>query len=139
MSYSQRWQEIFGPLDGDARMTLASTAPATGSAGRGNLKHTGGPWTSAARTAGDLRTSSETSRAALGPGHEGLAAGGVGLASLVALVGVRKSWEDRLKALRDECAALQGLLHTVAREMGETDIAVRDSFAKVGGNPEERR
>ncbi|XIE80310.1 hypothetical protein AB6O49_24845 [Streptomyces sp. SBR177] len=73
MSYSQRWQEVFGPLEGGDRMTLASTAPepGVGSNGAGGLKHTGGPWTSAAGTARDLRTSSETSRTVLGPGHEG--------------------------------------------------------------------
>ncbi|WP_327418632.1 hypothetical protein [Streptomyces sp. NBC_01233] len=41
--------------------------------------HSKGPWTSASGTAGDLRTSTETSRSALGPGHEGalvLTAGG---------------------------------------------------------------
>ncbi|MFD5324182.1 hypothetical protein [Streptomyces sp. NPDC127092] len=139
MSYSQRWQEVFGPLEGDARMTLASTAPEPGASGPGNLKHTGGPWTSAAGTAGELRTSSETSRTTLGPGHEGVTTGGAGLTAVAALAAVRTSWEERLAAVRDECDALQGALQKVAKEMGETDIGVRNEFAKVHGKPEDKR
>ncbi|WP_370415012.1 hypothetical protein [Streptomyces fradiae] len=143
MSYSTRWQELFGPLEGDARMALASTAPApappAGGTGPGNLQHTGGPWTSAAGTAGDLHISTETSRAALGPGHEGVTAAGAGLTAVAALARVRKSWEDRLAAVRDECDGLEGALHKVAKEMGETDIQVRDSFAGVGAKSKDRR
>lgn len=138
MNYSERWQELFGQLDGGAAMTLASTAPGPGApGGQGNLKHTGGPWTSAAGTAGELRISTETSRTALGPGHEGVTAGGAGLTAVAALAAVRTSWEERLTAVRDECDALQGALHKVAKEMGETDIGVRDEFAKVHGKPQE--
>ncbi|MFI1810582.1 hypothetical protein ACH414_09580 [Streptomyces sp. NPDC020422] len=138
MAHSERWQELFGHDDPDARMTLASTAPGP-AAGDGDLRHSGGPWTGASTTAGELRTSAETSRAALGPGHEGLTAGGAGLASVAALAAVRTSWEERLAAIRDECEALRGPLLSVAKEMGETETAIRNAFAAAGGKPQEAR
>ncbi|MFF0559103.1 hypothetical protein [Streptomyces sp. NPDC004266] len=139
MSLSERWQELFGPADGGAAvMSLASTAPEAGTGGgaNGRLKYSGGPWTSASGTAGDLRTSTETSRSALGPGHEGVEAGAVGLTSVAALKSVRTSWEERLRALRDECEQLKGTLLTVAKEMGETETAIETSFKGVDGGAE---
>ncbi|MFI1938829.1 hypothetical protein ACH44C_16885 [Streptomyces purpureus] len=143
MSYSERWQELFGPpVESGVGMTLASTAPepvTRGESGAGNLKHSQGPWTSASGTAGELRTGTETSRAALGPGHEGVADGGAGLASVASLTSVLTSWQERLKAVRDECDALEGTLLSVAKEMGETETAIKNSFAGVSGKPEETR
>ncbi|MEU1231190.1 hypothetical protein [Streptomyces sp. NPDC005828] len=119
-------------------MSLASTAPEPGTGGgaNGKLKHSGGPWTSASATAtaGDLRTSTETSRAALGPGHEGVEAGAVGLSSVAALKSVLTSWEERLRAVRDECDQLKGTLSTVAKEMGETETAIERSFKGADGS-----
>ncbi|MFF0427470.1 hypothetical protein ACFYUJ_24020 [Streptomyces sp. NPDC004520] len=124
-------------------MSLASTAPEPGTGGgaNGKLKHSGGPWTSASATAGDLHTSTETSRAALGPGHEGVEAGAVGLSSVAALKSVLTSWEERLRAVRDECDQLKGALSTVAKEMGETETAIEKSFKGVdgGGKAGEKR
>ncbi|MYT18923.1 hypothetical protein GTW69_01225 [Streptomyces sp. SID7760] len=130
MSYSERWQELFGAADGGPAMRLASAAPDAGSGGggAGGLEHSRGPWTSASGTAGDLRTSTETSRAALGPGHEGIEAGAAGLSSVAALKSVLTSWDERLQAVRDECKQLEGTLLTVAKEMGETDTAIETSF-----------
>ncbi|MFJ7779569.1 hypothetical protein [Streptomyces yangpuensis] len=135
MSYSERWQELFGPADDGPVMRLASAAPdpGTGGGGAGNLQHTKGPWTSASGTAGDLRTNTETSRAALGPGHEGVEAGAAGLSSVAALKSVLTSWEERLQSVRDECEQLKGTLLKVAKEMGETDAAVDASFKGVDG------
>jgi len=141
MTYS-KLQELLGPPGGDARLTLASTTPTTGSgtgSASGNLKHTDGPWTSAAGTAAELRTSAETSRAALGPGHDGVAAGGAGLTSVAALAAVRTSWEDRLAAVREECGTLESALRAVAKEMGETDAGVRNSLAAVHAKPEDKK
>ncbi|MFF5974574.1 hypothetical protein ACFY7C_23940 [Streptomyces sp. NPDC012769] len=112
MSHAVRRQQSSGP-----------------SGGAGELRRSGGPWTRASATAGALGTSTETARSALGRGHEGVAAGGAGLTAVAALAGLRKSWEERLAAVRDECEALRGALLTVAREMGETDTAVGNSFA----------
>ncbi|MEU3686862.1 hypothetical protein [Streptomyces narbonensis] len=136
MSYSERWQELFGTTDGGATMSLASTAtePGTGGGGSGNLKHSGGPWTSASGTADELRTSTETSRSALGPGHEGVEAGAAGLASVAALKSVLTSWEERLRAVRDECEQLKGPLLAVAKEMGETETAIGNSFKGADGS-----
>ncbi|MFJ3979489.1 hypothetical protein [Streptomyces sp. NPDC090021] len=137
MSYSERWQELFGPADDGPAMRLASAAPDPGTGGggggTGNLQHTKGPWTSASGTAGDLRTNTETSRAALGPGHEGVEAGAAGLSSVTALKSVLTSWEERLQSVRDECEQLKRTLLKVAKEMGETDAAVDASFKGVDG------
>ncbi|MFF9429893.1 hypothetical protein [Streptomyces sp. NPDC014746] len=132
MSYTERWQQLFGPADGGgAARGLASAGTGGGASGR--LRHSGGPWTSTSGTAGDLRTSAETSRSALGPGHEGIEAGAAGLATVAVLRSVRTSWEERLRALRDECEQLEGTLLTVAKEMGETETAVEKSFKDVDG------
>ncbi|MFE4209654.1 hypothetical protein ACFRSX_37460 [Streptomyces goshikiensis] len=135
MSYSERWQELFGPADGGPAMRLASAAPDSGSGGggAGDLEHSHGPWTSASSTAGDLHTSTETSRSALGPGHEGIETGAAGLSSVAALKSVLTSWDERLQAVRDECKQLKGTLLTVAKEMGETDTAIETSFKGVNG------
>lgn len=135
MSYSERWQELFGPIDGGPAMKLASAAPDSGGGGGGDmdLKHSKGPWASASGTAGDLRTSTETSRSALGPGHEGVESGAAGLASVAALKSVLTSWEERLQSVRDECEQLKGTLLKVAKEMGETDAAIDSSFKGVDG------
>ncbi|MEV7280987.1 hypothetical protein [Streptomyces sp. NPDC093111] len=141
MSYSERWQELFGETGEGPAMRLASTAPEPGTGGAADLKHSGGPWTSASGTAAELRTSTETSRSALGPGHEGVDTGVAGLASVAALKSVLTSWEERLQAVRDECEQLKGPLLTVAKEMGETETAIEKSFKGVDGGPEagERR
>ncbi|MDT9680523.1 hypothetical protein RND61_00245 [Streptomyces sp. TRM76323] len=141
MEYSQRWQQMFGlpPDDGaDARLELASAAAdggGGGTSGQGRLKHTDGPWGRASGTAAELSTSTEKSRSALGPGHDGISTGAAGLASVASLKSVLKSWEDRLAAVRDECDHLEGALRKVAVEMGETDVAVKDTIApvKAGG------
>ncbi|MER7624011.1 hypothetical protein [Streptomyces sp. NPDC126503] len=137
MSYSERWQELFGPADGGPATRLASAVPGPGAGGgNGKLRHSGGPWTGAAGTAGDLRTSTGTSRTALGRGHEGVAAGAAGLTSVAALTGVLASWEERLRAVADECEQLKGALLAVAKEMGETETAIERSFQGVGGPAE---
>ncbi|MFH8867763.1 hypothetical protein [Streptomyces griseus] len=60
-----------------------------------------------------------------------MAAGAVGLSSVAALKGVLTSWEERLRAVRDECEQLKGNLLTVAREMGESETAVTSSVRGV--------
>ncbi|MFJ7086383.1 hypothetical protein ACIQU8_24515 [Streptomyces griseus] len=134
MSYSERWQGLFGPTGDGAAMRLASSDAGTGAGGAGgagNLRHSKGPWTSASGTADDLRTRTETSRSALGRGHEGVKAGATGLSSAAALKTVLTSWEERLRTVRDECEQLKGTLLTVAKEMGETETAIKASFKGV--------
>ncbi|MEU3977629.1 hypothetical protein [Streptomyces bacillaris] len=134
MSHSERRQEMFGQADEGPAMRLASaeaSAPGTGAAGTGTLRHSKGPWTSASGTAGDLRTRTETSRSALRRGHEGVDAGAAGLSSVTALKSVLTSWEDRLQSVRNECEHLKGALLAVAKEMGETETAVEKSFKGV--------
>ncbi|MGW5272515.1 hypothetical protein ACWEQP_07995 [Streptomyces sp. NPDC004044] len=148
MQYSDQWQELFDlaeqpravAVDGaTARMSLASAAHEhsggssgrAGEAGREGLQHSGGPWTSASGTADTLRTNTALSRNRLGPAHDGVASGLKGLSSLTVLTAVRESWEGRLAGVRDECQSLEGALSTVAKEMGETETAVKNSFNAV--------
>ncbi|WP_347106025.1 hypothetical protein [Streptomyces sp. CB03238] len=141
VTYSDRWQELYELASapsaaagtGQERMSLAS-ASAPGPGGD-KLNHSGGPWTKASSTAGELRTNTETSRSSLGPGHEGIDAGTTGLTAVASLKAVLTSWEERLAGVRDECEYLTGALSKVAKEMGETDTAVESSFnaARKGG------
>ncbi|MBT2524066.1 hypothetical protein J7E91_01130 [Streptomyces sp. ISL-99] len=114
----------------EARMSLASAAP-DGAGGGGKLKHSGGPWTSASGAAGMLQTSTQTSRSRLRPAHEGIASGAAGLASVAMLNAVLDSWEKRLAAVRGECDYLENALLKVAKEMGETETAVKSSLSAV--------
>ncbi|MER6020912.1 hypothetical protein [Streptomyces anulatus] len=143
MSDAERWQELFGPVgDGPAmKLASASSDAGAGSAGTGRLKHSKGPWTSASGTADDLRTRAGTSRSVLGRGHEGVEAGAAGLSSVAALKSVLTSWEERLQAVRDECEQLKGNLLTVAKEMGESETAVKSSLKGVAvhGKADEKR
>ncbi|WP_435877668.1 hypothetical protein [Streptomyces anulatus] len=143
VTYSERWQELFGPNGDEPAMRLASASgePGAGAGGTGRLKYSKGPWTSASGAAGALRTRAETSRSVLGRGHEGVAAGAVGLSSAMALKSVLTSWEERLRAVRDECDQLKGNLLTVAKEMGESETAVKSSLkgVHVPGKADEKR
>lgn len=133
VTYSERRQELFGPIGDEPAMSLASASggPGAGAGGTGRLKYRKGPWTSASGTAGALRTRAETSRSVLGRGHEGVAAGAGGLSSAAALKSVLTSWEGRLRSVRDECEQLTGDLLTVAKEMGESETAVQSSLKGV--------
>ncbi|MBA9045740.1 MULTISPECIES: hypothetical protein [Streptomyces] len=104
----------------------------------GTLRHTNGPWGTAANTADDLKTSTESVKKGLRSSHTGVSTGAAGLASLGALKTVLSSWEKRLEAVRDECTSLEPKMRAVARDMGETDVAVADKARAVhvagGGN-----
>lgn len=143
VTYSERRQELFGSTGDEPAMRLASTSdePGAGAGGTGRLKYSKGPWASASGTAGALRTRAETSRSVLGRGHEGVTAGAVGLGSAAALKGVLTSWEERLRAVRDECDQLKGNLLAVAKETGESEIAVKSSLkaVHVPGEADEKR
>ncbi len=95
-----------------------------GGGGAGTLKHTGGPWTRAARTANDLGTSTAQAKTDLRSGHVGVAAASEGLTSLGALKAVLTSWEKRLATVREECDSLEPKLRQVAKDMGEVDVKV---------------
>ncbi|MFG3004012.1 amino acid ABC transporter permease [Streptomyces calvus] len=103
----------------------------TESGGSGTLRHSGGPWTRAAGTAGDLRISTESTNKNLLSGHAGVSKGAEGLASLEVLKSVLTSWERRLEAVRDECESLEPKLRAVAKEMGEREGAIAASVRAV--------
>ncbi|MEU4798530.1 amino acid ABC transporter permease [Streptomyces sp. NPDC023327] len=124
------WERLKADAAGrqSAQMELnqAPTAPgdAGGGGGTGTLRHTSKPWNRAAQTAHDLRVGTAQAKRDLSAGHEGVASGAEGLASLGALKAVLTSWEKRLATVRDECDALEPKLRGVARELGEVDTRV---------------
>lgn len=89
----------------------------------GGLKHSSKPWNRAATTAHDLGISTNASKSALTKGHAGIAGGLEGLASLGELKSVLTSWENRLKAVRDECEALEPKLRQVPKDLTGVDTA----------------
>ncbi|AYG81410.1 hypothetical protein DWB77_03556 [Streptomyces hundungensis] len=125
-AYPESWQRLLdqaGPPPAPS-LHLASAAP-----GGGDLHHTPKPWNDAAGAAHSLRTDTDTARSGLITAHAGLDTSGAGLLSVTALKTVLTSWEQRLGAVRDECADLEPKLREVARTMGGTDHAVRSSIA----------
>ncbi|MFG3238869.1 amino acid ABC transporter permease [Streptomyces sp. NPDC094461] len=106
------------------------SATSTGT-GVGRLKHKGGPWTEAAGTADDLQTVTSTCRVDLRSAHEGMGGGLEGLASLGSLKTVLNSWEERLKAVREECSSLEPKLRQVAVDFREVDAGVGDKAKAV--------
>jgi hypothetical protein len=113
----QRLSDLAGPSGG-------------GDSGR-RLKHSDGPWLRAAGGAEALVTHLGPVRSELALAHEGLMAGAGRLSALAELAAVRESWERRIKAAQGECGSLAGKLRDVARTQGETNEAVRSSFASL--------
>ncbi|MDG9716971.1 amino acid ABC transporter permease [Streptomyces sp. DH24] len=101
--------------------------------GGGRLKHSAQPWNRAAKTADDLRSSTNTTRTALTTAHEGMVRGLTGLESLAELKGVLTSWEKRLDAVRDECESLEPTLRAVGKELAgvDTGTAARVNAVRV--------
>ncbi|GAA2938053.1 hypothetical protein ACFPN0_17985 [Kitasatospora cinereorecta] len=113
------------------RLSDLAGPPAGGGAGREELKHGDGPWLRAAGGAEALSTHLGPVPSELSTAHEGLVAGAGDLSALAELGNVRTSWERRIAAARGECASLAGALRAVTRAQGETNEAVRSSFAPV--------
>ncbi|MEU5714982.1 hypothetical protein AB0G71_04170 [Streptomyces sp. NPDC020403] len=107
--------------------------PGGGSGGRPALRHSDGPWLRAAGGTEGLVTQLGPVRTELAAAHEGLVAGAGALKALAELDAVRESWQRRIEAARGECGSLAGKLRAVARAQGETNEAVRSSFAPVAG------
>lgn len=63
--------------------------------------------------------------------HEGVGGGLEGLASLGSLKTVLNSWEERLKAVREECSSLEPKLRQVAVDFREVDAEVGDKAKAV--------
>ncbi|MFE3824200.1 hypothetical protein [Streptomyces sp. NPDC059092] len=133
-SHSDEWQRLFdmagrgGDGSTEARMSLAS-APTGNAGGEPDLRHSDGPWTKAARVAEELHTSITTAKSRLTAAHGSAAAGTEGLASMATLSSVLTSWEERLKAVQDECGSLAPKLRLVADGQGERNAEVKSSFA----------
>ncbi|MGP3638407.1 hypothetical protein ACTU45_34750 [Streptomyces sp. 24-1644] len=117
----QRLSDLAGPWGGG------------GGGGSRALKHSDGPWTRAAGGAEAMRTHLAPVKSELAAAHEGLLVGAGDLTALAELGTVRESWERRIATAQGECASLAGKLRAVARAQGETNEAVRSSFAPVAG------
>ncbi|MFD3652232.1 hypothetical protein [Streptomyces sp. NPDC058620] len=107
--------------------------PRGGGGGSRALKHSDGPWTRAAGGAEAMGTHLAPVKSELAAAHEGLLVGAGDLTALAELGTVRESWERRIATAQGECASLAGKLRAVARAQGETNEAVRSSFAPVAG------
>ncbi|MFB6709523.1 hypothetical protein ACFCW6_33045 [Streptomyces sp. NPDC056333] len=117
---------------GGQRQRLRDLGGAGGGDGGGDeLKHSDGPWLRAAGGADALHTLLGPVRSELETAHAGVVAGAAGLEALTELGAVRESWQRRIEAARGECRSLAGNLREVARAQGETNEAVRQSFAPV--------
>ncbi|GAA3372850.1 hypothetical protein GCM10020367_30270 [Streptomyces sannanensis] len=135
MEFSAQWEELLADSPGGGqgtsgqgtRMNLASVAP-IGGGGDADLQITQTPWNSASGVANALHTSTNSAVSELDTAAEGVPGGTAGFTSTAALEEVRTSWKTRLTSVRDECARLEGVLKTVGRDFGETDVQVRDSF-----------
>ncbi|MFF2330168.1 MULTISPECIES: hypothetical protein [unclassified Streptomyces] len=97
------------------------------------LKHSDGAWLRAAGGAEGVCAHLGPVKSEMETAHEGLLVGTAGLTALAELGSVRESWERRFEAARAECGALAGKLRAVARSQGETNEAVKASFAPVTG------
>ncbi|MET9483206.1 hypothetical protein [Streptomyces sp. NPDC006638] len=97
-----------------------------------DVRHSAGPWTGAAGAAEALRTHLGQVRPEFAAAHAGLAGGTEGLAVADVLRTVRTSWERRIDTAAAECGSLAGSLRAVARDLGESDAAVRAALAGVG-------
>ncbi|MEV6956183.1 hypothetical protein [Streptomyces sp. NPDC051183] len=116
----EKWQQV-----------APGAAPADPLPGGEVLQHSAGPWTIAALVASDLQVSMDAGLARLASSHEGVAAGARGLATAIALDGVKASWEERIKAVRGECSGLSAILKGVAQAQGELDGAIGRQFRRI--------
>ncbi|MFF2526691.1 hypothetical protein [Streptomyces liangshanensis] len=110
----------------------AGAGGAGGAGGAADVRHSAGPWSRAAGAAEALRTHLGQVRPELASAHAGLAGGTEGLAVADVLRTVRTSWERRIDAAAGECGSLAGSLRAVAKDLGESDAAVRSALARVG-------
>ncbi|MFD9484707.1 hypothetical protein [Streptomyces sp. NPDC059991] len=138
MALSTQWEELFAgtpPRSGGqeppaAGMRLAS-ANGKDSGGAPDIQFSKSPWSSAGKVAGELRTGTAGALADLDSASEGVTAGTEGFGATAALEEIRTSWKDRLGAVRDECGRLDGVLKSVGKEFGETDVKVGNDVKAV--------
>ncbi|MGW4161601.1 hypothetical protein [Streptomyces sp. NPDC004788] len=117
-------------------MNLSGVAPASGGAhGEADYKQSKGPWTSAAGAVVELRSDTDAGLTQLGVAHTGVQANTEGLETTAALSAVLYSWQERLKAVRDEAGNLESPLRQVAKDHGEMENSLAADFAAVAPVP----
>ncbi|MFC9482227.1 hypothetical protein [Streptomyces griseus] len=119
------------PDDGWERLGAPVGPTGRGTAGDGDLLHSGGPWQRAAGGADHLVTHLGPVRSELAAAHQGVIAGAGALSALAELSTVRASWERRIEAARRECGSLAGSLRGAVQAQTRTNEGVRSDFDRV--------
>ncbi|WP_445057151.1 hypothetical protein [Streptomyces griseus] len=120
------------PNDGWERLGApVGSAASVGTAGDGDLLHSGDPWQRAAGGADHLVTHLGPVRSELAAAHQGVIAGDGALSALAELSTVRASWERRIEAARRECGSLAGSLRGAVQAQTRTNEGVRSDFDRV--------
>ncbi|MFD5113858.1 hypothetical protein ACFWNG_16325 [Streptomyces sp. NPDC058391] len=143
MALNEKWAELFGHDSPGTGMNLASAATPVDGSGRGgsgghdgrggpDLKVGQGPWTTASAVANGLHTSSATALTDMNTASEGVTGATEGFTSTAALNEIRTSWKERLSAVRDECARLEGALKSAGKEFGEQETRTKQRFEGEG-------
>ncbi|MFF2061620.1 hypothetical protein ACFVWZ_07455 [Streptomyces sp. NPDC058200] len=134
MALNEKWAELFGHDSPGTGMNLASAATPVDGGGRGgpDLKVGQGPWTTASAVANGLHTSSATALTDMNTASEGVTGATEGFTSTAALNEIRTSWKERLTAVRDECARLEGALKSAGKEFGEQETRTKQRFEGEG-------
>ncbi|MFF1958320.1 hypothetical protein ACFVWX_15165 [Streptomyces sp. NPDC058220] len=134
MALNEKWAELFGHDSPGTGMNLASAATPVDGGGRGgpDLKVGQGPWTTASAVANGLHTSSATALTEMNTASEGVTGATEGFTSTAALNEIRTSWKERLTAVRDECARLEGALKSAGKEFGEQETRTKQRFQGEG-------
>ncbi|WP_369377478.1 hypothetical protein [Streptomyces sp. cg36] len=147
MARSAQWEELFagspprseGQPPAGSGLRLASAESKADGGGAPDIQFSKSPWTSAGGVAGELRTGTAGALTDLDSGHEGVTGATEGFGATAALEEIRTSWKDRLGAVRDECGRLDGVLKSVGKDFGETDVKVgNDVKAAVPAEPKGR-
>ncbi|WP_406343343.1 hypothetical protein [Streptomyces sp. NBC_00648] len=142
MALSAQWDELFAgaptrpggqePPAAGMRLASANGKSANGTdSGAPDIQFSKAPWSSAGKVAGELRTGTAGALADLDSASEGVTAGTEGFGATAALEEIRTSWKDRLGVVRDECGRLDGVLKSVGKEFGETDVQVGNDVKAV--------
>ncbi|MFI6687779.1 hypothetical protein [Streptomyces sp. NPDC050485] len=96
-----------------------------------DLQISDAPWTSAAKVAKELRTSTHDGLTELKGSGGGIGGGTEGFDCTAALKELQPTWEARLESVRDECDRLNGALGKAGKSFGEVDHGVKDKVGSV--------
>jgi len=130
----EEWERL--KSDAAQRTRIDHVADPGGGGGTPDLKASKGPWTKASGVAEELRTATATALTDLTTAHEGAKL--TGFTSSDALAEILPTWQNRLTAVRDECARLSTALAKSGKDFGEVDpaVAARANAVDTGDKPD---